>query len=163
MLTVFTTVFITSPCWTVLAQRPSWWMIQCIFTASPLYCTLAQTIDAIPLRSPVIAGAPSVVTPHSLSHLSPIMSIASDTASKMSLVVVPFRLLRSIIQQLLSTPYKKNSCAVSVASALITCNGVKIKSTSFVWHLIFYISRQVFDSLCTCVSGHADVVDYIIM
>ena len=36
----FTTMFVTSLSWTVLAQRVSWWIIQCILTASlPFSCT----------------------------------------------------------------------------------------------------------------------------
>lgn len=57
MLTVLTTVFIPSPSWTLLARKASWRIIQCIRTASPLLsCTLAHTMKAIPLCSPVITG-----------------------------------------------------------------------------------------------------------
>ncbi len=88
----------------------------------PLSYTLAHHRGHSLCCSPGIAGTPSVVSPHCLSHGSFISSTAADTASKMSLpVVVPFRLLRSrssyIIQKLTSTPSQKvDSCAVSVAS-----------------------------------------------
>ena len=66
-----------------LCTEASWWMIQWNLKASPpLSRTLSKTMRAIPLRSPVIAGAPSVATPHSLSQPSPIASIASDVALK---------------------------------------------------------------------------------
>lgn len=132
-------------------------IIQCIWTASPpLSLTLVHTIDAIPLRLPVIAGAKFLVTLQSLSHFSPVFLTASDTASKTSLpVVVPFRLISSSpsVQEKLSTPRKKNQLrGVCGISALIACN--RVKSTSFVFQ-----DRLTLNS-CTF-SGHIVSVTFM--
>ncbi|KAF2354511.1 Zinc finger C2H2-type [Trinorchestia longiramus] len=112
-------VIITSSSLTVLAQSASWWIIQWNLTASPLSDTLVHIINAIPLRSPVMAGTASVFT-QSLPHVNGIISTVFDTASKIFLfVVMPFRLIISnscSVQQKLSTPRKKNNSAVSMAT-----------------------------------------------
>lgn len=169
----FTTVFITSPSWMVLAQRAPWQMIQCILTASSLLlCTLAHTIEAITLCSPVIAGVQPIE--HSLSQLS---SSCIATTSKMLLpIALPFRLLRStsspVMQKLKNylAQHQRRMCGTDVIehyalSSLQQFNwksnrytppcplwqkiNILMVSKTFCTHLLFCVSL-VLSCLITC-------------
>ena len=124
-LIAFTTGFITWSNLRCLAQRACWWIIQwSLMALPPSSLTLLQISVDNPLRSPAMAGAPSVMIPGTLLHSSFISSTASQTeTNKSDPLVWPFMLWRSssssVMFMLLSTPLKKiSSCAVSDTSVL---------------------------------------------